>query len=195
MPRTEEANQKIREDRRKSILDASTIVFARKGLAAAKVEDITEVAGISQGLLYRYFDSLEDVFAALIERAVQHMVGRAQAVMGTPQSPWDKLLDLTTQFLNGISKEPGYYLLFSQAFALPGRVHEIIHGMVDLQRAIRDVVVEGQTAGQMCSGDPDRLAILYLACLYGLAGGVAIANRSVLAHYPEADDLLRFLKP
>src|SRR5258708_32691284 len=57
MPRTEESNQRIREEQTHKIMVAATKVFARKGLAATKMADIAAEAGISYGLLYNYFAS------------------------------------------------------------------------------------------------------------------------------------------
>ena len=57
MPRSEEANTRIREGQRKRLMDAAIRVFARKGLAAAKMADIAAEAGASYGLAYHYFES------------------------------------------------------------------------------------------------------------------------------------------
>jgi AcrR family transcriptional regulator len=52
---------------RNSILASATGVFARDGIAAARVEDILVEAGIARRTFYRYFASKEDVLAALYE--------------------------------------------------------------------------------------------------------------------------------
>ncbi len=57
MPRTEEANQRIREERRGQILDAAARVFARKGLAGARIADIAAAGEMSQGLIFRYLSA------------------------------------------------------------------------------------------------------------------------------------------
>src|SRR5258707_14679243 len=68
MPRTEESNQRIREEQKRKIIIAATKVFARKGLAATKMADIAKEADISYGLLYHYFDTKELIFKATVER-------------------------------------------------------------------------------------------------------------------------------
>src|SRR5579883_985671 len=55
MPRTEEANQRIREERKEQVIWAAAQVFARKGLSDTRIVDIAAAAGISHGLAYRYF--------------------------------------------------------------------------------------------------------------------------------------------
>ena len=66
MPRTEEANRKIRDEQRSNILDAARKVFARKGSSATMAE-VAEEAGVSDGLAYRYFPSKDAIFKDLAE--------------------------------------------------------------------------------------------------------------------------------
>lgn len=51
MPRTEESNQRIRDEQTRKIITAATKFFAHKGLAATRMADIAAEAGISYGLL------------------------------------------------------------------------------------------------------------------------------------------------
>ncbi|MDQ3116659.1 MAG: TetR/AcrR family transcriptional regulator [Verrucomicrobiota bacterium] len=52
-------------DRRRQILEASMVCFAKKGFHQATMHDISAEAGISVGLIYRYFKNKEQVIAAL----------------------------------------------------------------------------------------------------------------------------------
>jgi AcrR family transcriptional regulator len=47
------------EARRRSILEAAHKVFARKGIQSATMAEIAEEAGLSAGVIYRYFESKE----------------------------------------------------------------------------------------------------------------------------------------
>jgi AcrR family transcriptional regulator len=47
------------EARRRSILEAATLVFSRKGVESATMAEIARLAGISPGAIYRYFESKE----------------------------------------------------------------------------------------------------------------------------------------
>lgn len=50
------------------ILGAALEVFAEKGLHGATMVEIAKRAGLTGGALYRYFDSKEDVFRAVVEK-------------------------------------------------------------------------------------------------------------------------------
>lgn len=52
-------------DRREQILAAAMTCFARRGLHQTTMQDISEEAGISVGLIYRYFESKEQVIATM----------------------------------------------------------------------------------------------------------------------------------
>lgn len=54
-------------DRRRRLLECALAVFNRRGYAASRVDDICTEAGISRATFYRYFESREEVFDALID--------------------------------------------------------------------------------------------------------------------------------
>ena len=55
-------------DRRSQILDASLVCFAKRGFHQASMHDISAEAGISVGLIYRYFENKEAVISAMADR-------------------------------------------------------------------------------------------------------------------------------
>ena len=52
------------------ILDAAMKVFAHKGFAAARMDDIAREAGVTKGTIYLYFENKEAVFKSLVREAV-----------------------------------------------------------------------------------------------------------------------------
>ncbi len=59
--------QEQAERRREQLVEAALVTFARKGIDGASVKDIAEAANVTPGLLYHYFDSKEDLVAAVLE--------------------------------------------------------------------------------------------------------------------------------
>src|SRR5476651_121928 len=55
-------------DRRTQILEAAIICFAKRGFHQASMHDISAEAGISVGLIYRYFENKEAVISAMADR-------------------------------------------------------------------------------------------------------------------------------
>ncbi|HUO87703.1 MAG TPA: TetR/AcrR family transcriptional regulator [Rhizomicrobium sp.] len=61
------------------ILDAALKVFAERGFAAARMEDIARQAGVTKGTIYLYFESKEAVFKSLVREAVGKTIGDVTA--------------------------------------------------------------------------------------------------------------------
>ncbi|HEX6521471.1 MAG TPA: helix-turn-helix domain-containing protein [Streptosporangiaceae bacterium] len=56
-------------ERRETILDAATEVFAQTGYRAAKVSDVAARVGVTEPVVFQNFGSKAGLFAAVIERA------------------------------------------------------------------------------------------------------------------------------
>jgi AcrR family transcriptional regulator len=54
------------QDRQEAIVDAAQRVFAARGFAAASISEIACAAGVSDGLIYRYFDDKRDLLNTVL---------------------------------------------------------------------------------------------------------------------------------
>jgi AcrR family transcriptional regulator len=75
MPRTGEAHQRIREERKEQLLDAASLVFARKELTGMRIADIAAERKMSQDLIFPSFASKEEVFVGVGEKALPSRAG------------------------------------------------------------------------------------------------------------------------
>ncbi len=55
-------------ERRRLIEDAATHLFAEHGYVATTIEDIVKLAGVTKPMLYRHFESKQDLVMTLLER-------------------------------------------------------------------------------------------------------------------------------
>ncbi|MBV1810497.1 TetR/AcrR family transcriptional regulator [Pseudomonas viridiflava] len=70
--------------RRKALLDAATIVFARNGYSSASMRDVATLAGITTVGLLHHFPNKEALLSALLERRDQRVVSRFQDLVTEP---------------------------------------------------------------------------------------------------------------
>jgi AcrR family transcriptional regulator len=68
MPRTQQQFQVMQEESRAAILQAASELFAEQGFVHTSVSAIAKRAGISQGLMYNYFASKDELLRAIFER-------------------------------------------------------------------------------------------------------------------------------
>lgn len=104
------AERRLREKerRRNEIIDAAEEVFFSKGIEAAKMDDIAEVAELSKGLLYFYFKSKEDLHAAIALRAMHILRQSFQAAMRSNEKGIDKVQALGRAYIDFALEYPNY---------------------------------------------------------------------------------------
>jgi AcrR family transcriptional regulator len=199
MPRTEAANQRIRAERRAQILDAAAQLFAHQGLAGTRTADIAAACAMSEGLLFHYFASKEDIFAAVVEEALQAAGNPAQAVLQRPGSPLEKLRWLLRVYLPGMWSKPAYFLVILQALnseTTPATLRErVLEQSARNLHIYQQLIVEGQATGEVAQGDPALLTLVFGACIQGLGSGVLHWPRLLgLSEPPDPELVLHILK-
>ncbi|GAA0926367.1 TetR/AcrR family transcriptional regulator [Nonomuraea longicatena] len=100
-----------RAQRREQIIAAAVPMFARAGHAGTSLDDVAASAGISRMIIYRHFESKDDLYRAAIQRAADDL---GSAVGG-------ELTDGSVRDLvNWASADPSAFrLLFHQAAREP----------------------------------------------------------------------------
>src|SRR5213078_936940 len=79
-------------DRPAEIVSAAMAVFAEKGFAAAKLDEIARRAGVSKGALYLYFETKEDIFRAVVDQAIAPNVRMIWELIAAHPGPFPDLL-------------------------------------------------------------------------------------------------------
>jgi AcrR family transcriptional regulator len=196
-PRTAVAFQHIREARRDAILAAARRVFARNGLAATRTSDIAAEARISQGLIYHYFPTKEDLFTEIVEVALRETAALTTAAAEAPGPAWTRITQLCEQMLAGVLEYPEYPLVVLQAFtseAVPPKARSAVQAYGrETGKALVTLIRQGQAEGTVVSGNPIELTVAFTASIQGVALSrmQAVTKRTTL---PSAQTLLRLLK-
>ncbi|MBA3672689.1 MAG: TetR/AcrR family transcriptional regulator [Gemmatimonadaceae bacterium] len=84
--------RRLPEERPRQILDAALAVFAERGLAAARLEDIARRAGLSKGTIYLYFPNKEELFREVIRGSVIAYIETAETELRVERDPAEELL-------------------------------------------------------------------------------------------------------
>ncbi len=167
MPISPEKQEQLHKERRKLIVDSAYYLFFTKGYKNTSIADIAAEAGISKGLVYRYFTSKEELILAEREETFSCLNG-----FSSNPSPKDALLD----FLNLSFRLPGKDDYIGQIYVL---YEAILEGDVNTEEFNRDTVhnfgirfftpifEQGQKMGQLKDGDPAVLADMYWHIIVG----------------------------
>jgi AcrR family transcriptional regulator len=57
-------------ERREALVDAAERAFAERGLSRTTVSDVARAAGVTRGLVYHYFPTMQDLADAVLDRRV-----------------------------------------------------------------------------------------------------------------------------
>ncbi|NEB79201.1 TetR/AcrR family transcriptional regulator [Streptomyces sp. SID14478] len=71
-------------ERREQLLSVGAKLFAQDPYDDVWIEQVAEIAGVSRGLLYHYFPTKRDFFAAVVRRESTRMLRLTAAVPGVP---------------------------------------------------------------------------------------------------------------
>jgi AcrR family transcriptional regulator len=112
-------------ERREQIIGAARLVFQQSGFTGARTRDLAAAAGVNEALLYRHFESKEELFEAAVATPLEEAVGTLVELSGDPPEKFDNdgtvMHERTYQFiydLLGAMDEIGPLLgvmLFGQA--------------------------------------------------------------------------------
>jgi AcrR family transcriptional regulator len=198
MPRTEEANQQIRDAQRTKILEAAWKVFARQGRAAT-MADVAAAADVSYGLVYRYFVNKAAIFYALVEQSLEAKDAAFQHFEELSGTPGERLDWLITRLVESRRDHPEISQLHTQVLSDPAtpaalREQAIKHGQA-FQDLLRSLIAEGQAEGSVRVADPEQLVTAVLTALDGLTRLALTNSERFRAHYPDASIILGMLKP
>lgn len=132
----EQARWRRRKDARpQEILEAALAVFAEKGFAAARMDDIASRARVAKGTIYLYFPSKESVFRALVR---EMLVPRLNEAASFVRDHHGSAADLLAHILRTL----GHFIGTSERVVLPKIVIAEAGNFPDLARIYREELVE-----------------------------------------------------
>ncbi len=105
------------EQRREQLLDAALELAAGADLSALSVQEIAATAGVSEGLLYHYFDTREALLAAALQRAADRLIARLD--VQSTASPLESLVAIFSAYLDHVQAEPTAWRAVLQARSGP----------------------------------------------------------------------------
>jgi AcrR family transcriptional regulator len=111
MPRLSEGRRRSRED---GLVAAARDEFAEFGFVDASIGGIARRAGVSDGLLYRYFADKRAILAAVLERFMAAIVEAAEAEVFETADVASRLERLIGAQLSAFALQPAICKLFIQ---------------------------------------------------------------------------------
>jgi AcrR family transcriptional regulator len=151
--------------RREQLLDAALDVFATKGIAGASVKDIAAAAGVTQGLLYHYFEGKDGLLDTLLQERTFLPQLRRRLETSADRSAADVLPEMVRDYLRVLSENIGLVSLFFSASTHEHVRVAMSEFIAEGQKLVADYLESRIAAGELRPHDTQLLARTLLAAV------------------------------
>jgi AcrR family transcriptional regulator len=182
--------RRLPEERPKQILEAALAVFAERGLAAARLEDIAKRAGLSKGTIYLYFPNKEELFREVMRKSVIAFIERGEAraeALGDPLQALDAWMEGYWAWLRSPVFPAVHRLVNSEFHDYPDIAAFYTKEVIErAHRLVRGMLGRAMDQGQMRRMDPlvagRMLSALFVTHALWYHKGTSLKS---IAHIPD----------
>jgi AcrR family transcriptional regulator len=139
-------SRRQRSDAKRNVLalvESAKTVFAESGVDAP-AKEITDLAGVGVGTLYRHFPQRSDLIIAVLQHEIDECVEAAKD-LGTTLTPWDALMGWIERFTDFVGTKRG---LASALHSGNPAYEDLPEHLLDrLEPALQTLLVRAQEGG------------------------------------------------
>jgi AcrR family transcriptional regulator len=160
---------------RDRILAVAIRRFAKFGYRRTSIAQIARDAGVAAGTLYRYFESKEDIFRAVVRQLHEGWLARARQVLGAPGNALERLFRLGEASVEYNRENPLIDSVFRRDEEIIfAPLLEELHEQLTTQNVamMADVIRDGIRDGTFRDVDPERVAYILFV------GGDTLSNQT-----------------
>lgn len=106
--------QKLSEEKLNEILEAGSKEFAEKGFEKASMKNIAGNAGISVGVLYKYYNNKDDFFSACLEDSLRVLSDKMEEFTSWDISPRERIRRILSVVLTFSKEHPDAIRLYHE---------------------------------------------------------------------------------
>ena len=151
--------QERMEQNRMAILDSARELIAHGGFKEASIQAIAERAGVSTGLVYRYFENKSQILIEVLSDAIRREVEILDHIAKSDLSAKQKLQKSVTTFVKRAMNSPqlAYSLMFEPVD--PEMEHERFRSKQLIKQSVKEILAEGKVNGEFDFEDLNTAAL------------------------------------
>lgn len=162
-----------KRQKREAILESAKVVFSKKGLIDATMQDIIEECGISRGGIYLYFQSVDAIFLEVLQQRSQRRFNEVRAMIKANAS----FENILTKYF----EDHKYRLLHSISDSMLRATYEYYYThksietsslqqtqLTETKRTIQEIFQVGVAQGVIADRNLEAIAENYMFVIEGL---------------------------
>ena len=136
-------------DKRDALLRAAIETFAARGFFNAQVADVARTAGVAAGTVYLYFRGKDDLLVSIFEKTMRDAIVEGRRTIDSLPNPLAQLRAIARLHLDRMSRDRNLAVVFQVELRQSTKFMEQFSAthVREYLGIIRDVIVEGQSAG------------------------------------------------
>ena len=154
---------------REALLRAAETALDAQGSQNLSLRELSRELGVSHASPQRHFPTKQDLIDALAIVGFDRLSSvMAKAAESRSQDFQARLTKAAHAYVGFALKHPALFALMFEAKRRPGMRPELKTALIAAFSHVPRILKEGQEAGKITAGDPDRLALTLGAALQGL---------------------------
>lgn len=144
----------------KKVLDAARIVFERKGMYGARMQEIADEAGINKALLHYYFRSKEKLFDAVFVDAFTSFFPNLHGIFNSDKDVNQKFEEIVNHYFRMINENPFLPIfIITEVNRDPMKINKLMQSMgADIKHILKNLE-SIRAEGDIPDIDPRHLII------------------------------------
>ena len=157
--------QERMEQNRKTILQSARELIAHGGFKDAQIQAIADRAGVSSGLVYRYFTNKSQVLIEILFEAITIEVNILNHIAAGELNATQKLHKAVTTFVRRAMNSPqlAYSLMFEPVD--PEIEHARFRTKQMIKESIQEILAEGKASGEFVFEDLNTVALCVVGAM------------------------------
>ena len=168
--------------RREQLIEVATKLFAKTGYDATTTADIAQAAGVTEPILYRHFESKQELFIAIVRDVSATTVQAWNDLTAGVNDPAEKLRRVSQALPDHIKKLGESYHVLHGAFST-SQDKKVLAVMKEHYRQIEDffakIVSEGQKTGSFNKSISPQAAA-WQFCMSGIGYAMISLNLGMI---------------
>lgn len=174
---------------RQQLLETGRELFSQYGVKKTTVSELTDAVGIAEGTFYRFFDSKDELYWAVLETERERVEAKYAAAVANVDGPRDEMIALLASICDEIETNP-----LVRASIEGNEFERMMRNMSGKELAaanqqavafFHEYIDSWQEAGAIRNADPDLIGGMFRAVMF-----ITLHEDAMGPAYPEIRSLL-----
>jgi AcrR family transcriptional regulator len=154
---------------RSALLDAAERSLRERGEDQLSLRELAREVGVSHAAPRRHFPDRQALLDALAEAGFQRLDRELRAALASADEDFaSRLRAIVAAYIGFATEDTALLQLMFTSKHRPG-ADRVVAAAGPAFTLVHELIVEGQTAGELAAGDPERVGVVLLATMQGIA--------------------------